>query len=119
MGIAYTCKASQANSFAHSLGANVGIPYLSILVSLNILLTLMIAVRLILHSKNTRNAMGVEASRPYKAIVTMLIESCALYAVTSLLFIIPWTVKSWVADVFALPSAEIQVCGLSISTRVV
>jgi hypothetical protein len=36
---------------------------------------------------------ALERSRSlYKAVVTMLVESCALYAVTFILFIGPWAV---------------------------
>ena len=64
------------------------IPYYSISLSLNILLTLMIAVRLILHARDTRAVMGKPGiGGLYKAIVAMLAESCALYAVNSLLYL--------------------------------
>ena len=62
----------------------------------------MIVARLMLHSKDIRNAMGgsTTASRLYKAVVTMLTESCALYAVTFVLFVGPWTAGSPVASIF-------------------
>ena len=68
-----------------------GLPYLSISLSLNVILTLMIVVRLILHGKNIRAATGSSAGIGglYKTISTMLIESCALYAVTSILVVGP------------------------------
>jgi len=66
-----------------------GIPYLSISVSLNILLTLMIVIRLVLHSRNIRAATGSTAgiSRLCKTTSTILIESCALFAVSSLVVV--------------------------------
>ena len=66
-----------------------GIPYLSISVSLNVLLTLMIVIRLVLHGRNIRAATGsqVGISGLYKAISTMLIESCALFAMSSLVVV--------------------------------
>ena len=69
-----------------------GLPYLAISISLNILLTLMIVIRLLLHNRGIRAAMGspTRIDRLYKAIVTMLIESSALYALSSLLVIGPW-----------------------------
>ena len=71
------------------INARFGIPYLSFSVSLNILLTLMIVIRLVLHSRDMRAATGspVGISGLYKAICTMLIESCALFSVSSLLVI--------------------------------
>jgi len=67
-----------------------GIPYLSISVSLNVLLTLMIVIRLILHDRSIRAATGSGAGIGgfYKAVSTMLIESCALFAVSSLVVVV-------------------------------
>ena len=51
----------------------------------------MITIRLILHVRNIRTAMGITGIGGLsKAIVTMLIESCALYAINSLLVIVLW-----------------------------
>ena len=52
-----------------------GIPYFSASFLLNVLLTLVIVIRLILHNRNIRNTMGTQATagRLYKAIITMLI----------------------------------------------
>ena len=64
--------------------------YLSLSFSLNILLTLMIIIRIILHARNTRAAVGISGiGGMSKAIVTMLVESCALYAVSILLVLGP------------------------------
>ena len=49
----------------------------------------------------------------YKTIITVLIESSALYAVNSLLFVAPWGAKSHVADIFLPILAETQVRGCS------
>ena len=69
---------------------NVDTPYYLISFSLNLLLTFMIITRLILHSRQIQQAMGVttKAGRLYKAIVVLLVESCALYAISLLPFII-------------------------------
>ena len=66
-----------------------GVPYISISLSLNVLLTVMIVTRLVLHGRNIRTATGsqVGISGLYKTISTMLIESCALFAVSSLVVV--------------------------------
>ena len=69
-----------------------GLPYFSISLSLNVLLTLMIATRLILYARNTRIALGIIGIGGLcKAAVTMLIESCALNAASSLLVLGWWS----------------------------
>jgi len=88
------------------------IPYFSISLSLNVLLTLMIIVRLVLHSRNTRTAAAALAGIRglYRTVITMLIESSALYAVCSLLVIGTYLAGNCSAD-FSLPIlAEAQVC---------
>ena len=111
MGIVLVYQTSQPSSIWNSLAATTGIPYFSISVSLNVLLTLMIVTRLILHGRNIQSAMGgpVRVGGLYKTVVTMLIESCALYAVTSLLFIGPWYAKNHASDIFLPILAEVQV----------
>ena len=87
------------------------LPYLSISLSLNITLTLMIVVRLVLHGKSIRSATWSPggASGLYKTIATMLIESSALFAVSSLLVIGPLAAKSPLADLFIKVFAQTQV----------
>ena len=87
------------------------LPHLSISVSLNVLLTLMIVIRLILHDRAVRAAIGspTGTSRLCKTIVTMLIESSALYAVNSLLLIVLWAAGNAASGIFLPIIAQNQV----------
>ena len=90
------------------------LPYLSISLSLNIFLTLMIVIRLIHHARNTRTALGITGIGGLcKAIITMFIESCALYTVSSLLFIGSLGARNHIWVVFAPILIEIQVRAFS------
>ena len=73
-----------------------GDAYYSIALSLNVLLTLMLITRLVLHSKNIRSVMGTQdgASGLYKTIITMLVESGALYAASFVSLVGPWASQS-------------------------
>ena len=113
MGIMLIYQTSQPNnSLWGTVAVNFGLPFFSISIALNILLTLMIVIRLVVHSRNIRAAMGVSTGIGglYKAVVTMLVESCALYAVYSLLFIVPWAAGSHASDTFLPILAQTQVC---------
>lgn len=70
---------------------NLGVPS-SISVSLDVLLTLMIIARLVLLSREIRKAMNApfRIGGLYKAVITILCESSAIYAVTFLLWIGAW-----------------------------
>ena len=89
-----------------------GLPHLSITVSLDVLLTLTIVTRIVLHGRNVRAATASRAgiSGLYKTISTMLIESSALYAVTSLLLIALWAAGSDSSDIFVPIPAGTQTC---------
>ena len=100
-----------------NLQINSGTAYLSISLSLNVILTLMIATRLILHSKNIRNAMGASAGPTnglYTAIVTTLVESSAPYAIALILYIGPWAANSPATNMFTAVVGDIQVCVIPI-----
>ena len=87
-----------------------GIPYLSISLSLNVLLTLITVIRLALHARNFRTAMGETGSSGlYRAVITMFIESCAINAVTSLVLGLIGAGSSAVPIFVSIPP-ETQVC---------
>ena len=87
------------------------IPHYSISLSLNVLLTLMIIVRLILHARDTRAVLGKTGiGGLYKAIAAMLAESCALYAVNSFLILGLLGAESIVMYAFLPILKQTQVC---------
>ena len=105
ISILLTYKVTKTSLIDHEI-----VSYLSISISLNVLLTLMIVIRLIVHTRTIRNAMGISGiGGMCNAISTMLIESCALYTVSTLLVIIPLAVDNYVMDIFFPILAETQV----------
>jgi len=114
MGVMLIHQTSQSGrGIWDSEAIRFGLPYFSVSVSLNILLTLMIITRLALHIiiRNTMGTLFMASGlcQAVRAIVIMLVESSALYTVTSLLFIAPWGARSHVADFFFPILAETQV----------
>ena len=57
------------------------------------------------------------ASGLFETIITVLIESCAIYAIVSLLFVTLWGIKSHAAGIFFPILAEVQVRTLSFFPR--
>ena len=86
-----------------------GVPYLSISVSLNFLLTLMIIIRLVLHDRSVRATTGPRAgiSGLYKAVSIIFIESCALFAVTSLVVVVALVRTNALLDDISLPGTYV------------
>lgn len=103
-GIVYIRQVSQQVNIIRLASAvnHFGIPHHTLSVAVNVLLTLMIVIRLLLHGRKTRQAMG--ASTPaggwYKIVITVLTESCALFAISFLLFIGFWAALNPLASAF-------------------
>ena len=105
MGITFLYQSTDSAS-----GLWSSLPYFTISLSLNILITLMIVTRLLLHTRNLRAALGRAGSGGlYNTVVTMLIESSAVYAVISLLVIGPWVSGNHIADTFLSILTQTQV----------
>ena len=112
MGIMFIYQTAQPNGSVWNTDAvNFGLPYFLLSLPLNILITLMIVVRLVVHSRRTRNATGSLAtiSKLYRTVATMLIESSALYALSSFLVVGPLIAKSCATNMFLPILAETQV----------
>ena len=103
-----TCYEPTGDSF------QFGTPYYSISLALNVFLTFMIVARLALHRRTIQRALGSPATAGglYRAVVNMLIESCALYAASYVLFIGPWAAGSSISNIFFPILAEAQVCAI-------
>ena len=78
----------------------------------------MIVARMALHSRDIRSAMGslVKPSKLYEALVTVIVESCALYTASYLLFLGPWVSSSPVCDAFFPMLATNQVSSIFASS---
>ena len=111
MGIILVIQTSQPNNaFWNSAAVDFGLPYFSISIALNVLLTVMIVVRLTLHIRRIRSAVGMAGTGGLcKAIITMLIESCAIYTANQLLFVVTWAAGNVAADIFLPILGQTQV----------
>lgn len=101
---------------ATAIANDFNYPYFAVSLSLNVLLTSMIVIRLILHRRNIQNAMGASAGagQLYGAVITILVESSALYAVSFLLFFVPWIAGIWVGGSFGQSSLWLRLVPLSL-----
>ena len=104
----FVYQALGLGTFRGMFALSLLVPYLAISVSLNVLLTLMIVIRLVLYSMNIRAATGASGiGGLYKTVITMFIESSALYAANSLLVLVRSNYA--VVDIFLPLLAETQV----------
>ncbi|TFK42237.1 hypothetical protein BDQ12DRAFT_677854 [Crucibulum laeve] len=69
---------------------NFGTPYYAITISMNILITLLICLRLRYLSTSVGRVLGKDNAKMYTSISTMLIESAAPYTLVGIMFLIPY-----------------------------
>ena len=105
---------SSGTRFYTATELNIHTSYISTCLSYSILLTLMIVFRLMVHIKNIRNATGAlngsgGLHTATATVVTMLIESYALYAVVLLAYVVSRAVDSWVTTLFTGVVGAVQV----------
>ncbi|KAG9310776.1 hypothetical protein JVU11DRAFT_8625 [Chiua virens] len=91
------------------LSENLLLSYYTLSFSLNVLTTVLIAVRLYLHKVQLERIFGPRTESPYMNIVTMLIESAALYGTWSLVFLILSILRSPGQTIVLATMSHIQV----------
>lgn len=108
MGILFLIQVSVSSPWA-SGRINFTLPYATISLALNIIITIMIVVRLLLYRRRITKILGPGHGTQYTTIASMLVESAALYAVFALLFLIPFAMGSPITNISLQALSEIQV----------
>ncbi|KAJ7641561.1 hypothetical protein FB45DRAFT_825857 [Roridomyces roridus] len=103
MGVMVLFQSSRPNADLWTrTTVNFGLPYYSLSAGLNVLITFMILFRLSLYRRSLQDTLGREqaASLPVASISAMLTESSLLYAVASILFLVPYGLESSLSNLF-------------------
>ncbi|THU92338.1 hypothetical protein K435DRAFT_967708 [Dendrothele bispora CBS 962.96] len=112
MGILFLYQVSvpDANLFTQS-AVNFGLAYFSLSTTLNTLMTLLICSRLIIHQRRLIKYQTLPSKNglSYMSIVSMLVESSALYAVFSLLFIGTYASGNAASGIFLAILSQAQI----------
>jgi len=102
-------------NFWSTLTINYAVPYWSLTISLNIVVTLLISGRLFMLRKRMRDALGPQYAKKYTSAIAMLVESAAIYTGTGLLFLISYARNSYIQNliwpilVSAMPAAPLLI----------
>jgi len=99
MGIMFLIQVSTTNPYVTN-GINFTLPYLSISLALNIILTIAIVLRLMSFRYHIAKALGPKYGTQYTSIAAMIIESAALYSAVSFTFLVLFGIGNAVSQVF-------------------
>ncbi|TFK42130.1 hypothetical protein BDQ12DRAFT_732849 [Crucibulum laeve] len=119
MGTLWTLQSSQPGlSLYSALPMAYGTSYYIISLSVNMILTILITVRLLMYRRRILRTLPEEHSRHYVSLATIMIESAALYSVFALIFIITYAVNNPINQIFlASASSAQQISGYLIIYR--
>jgi hypothetical protein len=109
---------NSVHTFWDSVSTKFGIAYASLTLSLNIILTLMIAGRLLRMKSLVKSALGGQASSMYTSVSAILIESAALYSTWLTAFLISYSLNNPVQNLLLPTFAQIQVDSFNILCHV-
>lgn len=90
-------------------GINFTLPYLSLSLALNIILTIAIVLRLLMFRYRTVALLGPKHGTQYTSIAAMIIESAAIYSTISITFLVLFGLGNPVSQVFLQSLSQFQV----------
>ncbi|KIJ64927.1 hypothetical protein HYDPIDRAFT_89869 [Hydnomerulius pinastri MD-312] len=108
MGIMFLIQVSTTNPYVTS-NINFTLPYLSISLALNIIVTIAIVLRLLTLRYRIVSVLGATYGTQYTSIAAMIIESAALYSVLSVAFLVLFGIGNAVSEVFLQSLSQFQI----------
>ncbi|KAG6874360.1 hypothetical protein C0995_015096 [Termitomyces sp. Mi166 len=101
MGTLWTLQSSQPGlSLYSALPVAYGTSYYAISLGVNIILTALIAFRLLVYRKTVMKTLPEDHGKEYVSVLTIVIESASLYSVFALIFLITYAINTPVNSVF-------------------
>ncbi|KAF7328676.1 hypothetical protein MSAN_02469200 [Mycena sanguinolenta] len=86
--IAVLCR--PGNTFWTALSVKLAIPYWAISISMTVILTALIAGRLLFMRYRFKKLVGASSSMPYLTVTAMLVESAAIYSINGIIFLVAY-----------------------------
>jgi hypothetical protein len=114
MGTLWTLQSSQPGlSLYSALPMAYGTSYYAISLSVNILLTILIAARLLMYRRRAMlAALPHGHATHYVSLAAIFVESAALYSIVALAFIISYALNNPINQIFLCMASSAQVCFL-------
>ncbi|KAF8899419.1 hypothetical protein BD779DRAFT_82945 [Infundibulicybe gibba] len=119
MGTLWTLQSSQPGlSLYSSLPLAYGLSYYILSLSVNILLTILITIRLIMYRRALMSTLPTDHAKNYISLATIVVESAAIYSAFALMFIITYAINNPMNQIFlTLAGSAQQIAGYLIIYR--
>ncbi|GJE88770.1 hypothetical protein PsYK624_048560 [Phanerochaete sordida] len=110
-GVLWSIQISATSLHVHaSQVVNWTIPFLSLTISLNILVTLAIVIRIQIYRLRLTRILGKHHASSYTGVVAMIVESAAIYSAFAIIVLVTFTINSSVLNIFLQAMSQVQTC---------
>ena len=110
LGVLWTYQSSQPGLSLYSqLPLDIGTAYYVTSLGVNVLLTILIILRLLLHRRAVLKILPADYTKHYLSVTTIVVESVMFYSIFALLFIITYAIDNPVNQVFMYMGSACQV----------
>jgi hypothetical protein len=92
-----------------------GTAYYAISLSVNIMLTILITIRLMMYRRLVSSSLSAEHAKQYLSLAAILIESAALYSVLAFIFIVTYAIGNPLNQIFLGVASSGQVCATCVA----
>lgn len=108
-GTLFLLQVSANSPWVDGGSINWTIPFFSLSLSLNIIITIAIVLRLLLFRRQIVLLLGKDHGTQYTSIAAMIVESAAIFSTFSLLFLVPFALNHPLNEVFFQALSGVQV----------
>lgn len=116
LGLLWLLQISNSSPWGGTI--NWTLPYLSVSLGLNVIITLAIICRLFLFRRRIAGALGGNYGSQYLSLAAILVESAALYSSFCLLFLVPFGLNHYISTIFLQSLCQVQVTYNNLSQHV-
>ena len=111
MGTLWTLQSSEPGLSLYSqLPMAYGTSYYVISLSINIMLTILITIRLLMYRRIVTASLSAGHAKHYLSLAAILVESAALYSVLAIMFIVTYAINDPLNQIFLGVASSAQVC---------
>ncbi|KAI0693072.1 hypothetical protein BC835DRAFT_1093748 [Cytidiella melzeri] len=108
-GLLFLLQVSANSPWVDGGTINWTIPFFALSLSLNIILTICIVLRLLIFRKYIVSALGNSHGSQYTSIAAMVVESAAIFSIFSILFLVPFALNHPLNEIFFQALSGVQI----------
>jgi hypothetical protein len=108
----FLLQVTSNSPYFSSTNVNYTVPYLSLSLALNIIITLVIVLRLLTYRHRISKVLGSSYGTQYTSIAAMIVESAALYSAFSVVFLTLFLLNNPISATFLQSFTQVQIIAM-------